>query len=527
MKSSIGESFMEIQFENLEEAELIVNCIYKGGTAPNISAEPFHKLIPGCENAGGFRKKLREDGSGKYAYIILYTSMKEVEWPDFLEEETGIFQYYGDNREPGRVLTDTKKKGNLILKTTFDLLNEGNHLEDIPPFFVFKNTGNGRDVQFLGLAAPGNSEISIGNDLIIISKNIKEKTFENYKAYFTILDTGNMPISKEWIRKLIYDHKNNLEYAPEAWKKFIKNGRDGIEALKIPKHSNQINKKDITSIRILPNDKNTFKKQSDFKYFIENTMIKREGIYYFPNLMMNCPKNTLVLFQYEGKIQAVGVIVDSKKEKIINEKGVEYSGYYKFDIQTLKYLDKPVNKEMLKSVYSLFKNFNQIKQIVPIEYLDRILDLLQDYCLNNTNDEDRIILEIENSELTGAEKEALVKIRINQGIFRDKLLKRYKRCCLCGVRNPALAIASHIKPWAACKVEEKIDIENGFLMCPNHDKLFDEGWISFDDNGRIMISDRLQENDKVYMNIRGDMKIDITDKNREYLEFHRRYVYKG
>lgn len=63
-------------------------------------------------------------------------------------------------------------------------------------------------------------------------------------------------------------------------------------------------------------------------------------------------------------------------------------------------------------------------------------------------------------------------------------------------------------------------------MCPNHDKLFDEGWISFDNNGRIMISDRLQENDMVYMNIRGDMKIYITDKNREYLEFHRRCVYK-
>ena len=256
-------------------------------------------------------------------------------------------------------------------------------------------------------------------------------------------------------------------------------------------------------------------------------MIKREGIYYFPNLMMNCPKNTLVLFQYEGKIQAVGVIVDSKKEKIINEQGVEYSGYYKFDIQTLKYLDKLVDKQMLKSVYPPFKNFNQIKQIIPIEYLDRILDLLQDYSLNNINDEYRIILEIENSELTGAEKKALVKIRINQGIFRDKLLKRYKSCCLCGVRNPAFAIASHIKPWSECKAEEKLDIENGFLMCPNHDKSFDEGWISFDNNGRIMISDRLQENDMVYMNIRGDMKIDITNKNREYLEFDRRCVYKG
>ncbi len=42
-----------------------------------------------------------------------------------------------------------------------------------------------------------------------------------------------------------------------------------------------------------------------------------------------------------------------------------------------------------------------------------------------------------------------------------------------------------------------------------------------------MISDRLQENDMVYMNIRGDMKIDITNKNREYLEFDRRCVYKG
>lgn len=157
---------MEIEFENLSEADLIVDCIYKGGKTPNISAEPFHKLIPGCENSGGFRKKLREDGSRKYAYIVLYTSMEELEWPDFLDEETGIFRYYGDNREPGRALTDTKKKGNLILETTFALLNEGVYLNDIPPFFIFKKTGTGRDVQFLGLAAPGNPKISPDKDLV-------------------------------------------------------------------------------------------------------------------------------------------------------------------------------------------------------------------------------------------------------------------------------------------------------------------------------------------------------------------------
>lgn len=226
---------MEIQFDDLEKANLVVDCIYKGGSAPNMSAEPFHKLIPGCENSGGFRKKLREDGSGKYAYIVLYTSMEELEWPDHLEEETGIFRYYGDNREPGRLLTDTKKKGNLVLEKIFALLNEGTHLEDIPPFFVFKKTGEGRDIQFLGLAAPGNPKISPDKDLVAFWRTAKGKRFQNYEAYFTILDTGEVPISKEWIKKLIYDHEHSIECAPESWKKFIKEGRNGITPLKAPK----------------------------------------------------------------------------------------------------------------------------------------------------------------------------------------------------------------------------------------------------------------------------------------------------
>ena len=226
---------MEVQFADLEKADLVIDCIYKGGTVSNLSAEPFHKLIPGCENVGGFRKKLREDASGKYAYVVLYTSMEELEWPDYLEEETGIFRYYGDNREPGRALTDTKKKGNKILEMVFTLLNEGTHLEDMPPFFIFKKTGNGRDIQFLGLAAPGNPKISPDKDLVAFWRTVKEKRFQNYEAYFTILDTGAQAIPRKWIEALIYDHENNLQYAPDVWKKFIKEGRNGIQALKAPK----------------------------------------------------------------------------------------------------------------------------------------------------------------------------------------------------------------------------------------------------------------------------------------------------
>ena len=248
---------MVVQFEDLEKADLIVDCVYKGGSAPNISAEPFHKLIPGCENSGGFRKKLREDGSGKYAYIILYTSMEEMEWPDFLEEETGIFRYYGDNRTPGKALTDTKKKGNLILEMVFSLLNEGKNLKDIPPFFVFKKTGSGRDVQFLGLAAPGNPKISPDRDLVAFWRTYNDKRFQNYEAYFTILDTKKEPISREWIKSLIFDYENSLEKAPDVWKKFLREGRNGIiplkapKILKIPNKNEQLFKTDEEGIRCI------------------------------------------------------------------------------------------------------------------------------------------------------------------------------------------------------------------------------------------------------------------------------------
>ena len=226
---------MEVPFSELDHSDLVIDCIYRGGTAKNLSAEPFHKLIPGCENSGGFRKKLREDGSGKYAYIVLYTSMEELEWPDFLEEETGIFRYYGDNRSPGRNLTDTHKKGNKILEMTFDLLNSGTSLEDMPPFFIFKKTGHGRDIQFLGLAAPGNPKISPDKDLVAFWRTLNGQRFQNYEAYFTVLDTGKQPVSRKWIESLIYDHENNLQYAPDAWKKFLREGRNGISALRSPR----------------------------------------------------------------------------------------------------------------------------------------------------------------------------------------------------------------------------------------------------------------------------------------------------
>ena len=222
---------MKVQFEKLSSADLIVDTIYEGGKISGKGSEVLSKLMPGCSNSGGFRKVMRKDGSGLPAYVVLYTSMSELAWPDFLDEETGIFRYYGDNRSPGKSLLDTPRKGNQLLELVFDCLNsKDGSIKNIPPFFIYKRTGNGWDVQFLGLAAPGNPKLSPDKDLVAFWRTIDEQRFQNYEAYFTVLNTV-LPIDRRWLEALIYDHDNSLQYAPTVWKRFIAKGRNGIEPL--------------------------------------------------------------------------------------------------------------------------------------------------------------------------------------------------------------------------------------------------------------------------------------------------------
>lgn len=226
---------MEIKFEDLEHADLIIDAIYKGGTSGNVGDDPLSKLFPKLGNMSGFRKVKRKDNPSKFSYVVLYTSMNELEWPDYLDEETGVFRYYGDNRKPSRPITQTKQGGNKLLEDVFATLNSSDDLTDIPPFFVFKKAEQGRDVQFLGLAAPGNPNISPDKDLVAFWRTIGDNRFQNYESYFTILDTKDKPISYDWLVALCEDYENSFDLAPDVWKKFVKHGRNGIEPLKAPK----------------------------------------------------------------------------------------------------------------------------------------------------------------------------------------------------------------------------------------------------------------------------------------------------
>ena len=134
--------------------------------------------------------------------------------------------------------------------------------------------------------------------------------------------------------------------------------------------------------------------------------------------------------------------------------------------------------------------------------------------------------QIESLGVEGKERAAIVKVRMNQNEFRKKLLRRYNKCCLCGVTNPLFLIASHIKPWAESEANEKLDVNNGLLLCPNHDQLFDQGFISFTEEGNILISSQLSKSDCIFLNVTDNMKLDVRSGNIKYMKYHRNEVFK-
>ena len=89
----------------------------------------------------------------------------------------------------------------------------------------------------------------------------------------------------------------------------------------------------------------------------------------------------------------------------------------------------------------------------------------------------------------GATREAVVATRVNQRYFRNTLLKNYgNACCVTGLRDSRLLVASHIKPWKASGPKEKLAPDNGLLLNALHDRAFDQGLITLDKQLRIVVS---------------------------------------
>lgn len=146
-----------------------------------------------------------------------------------------------------------------------------------------------------------------------------------------------------------------------------------------------------------------------------------------------------------------------------------------------------------------------------------------------TKEEQQIVREIEQERfLTETEKETIIKARLGQGKYRKLLLDKYNnKCIVTGISQNKLLIASHIKPWSICNNEEKIDVENGLILCANMDRLFDSGLITFRADGKMFVSSFVSEDNKRRLNISNDLVVDLHASKRllDYLEYHRDVLY--
>ncbi len=133
----------------------------------------------------------------------------------------------------------------------------------------------------------------------------------------------------------------------------------------------------------------------------------------------------------------------------------------------------------------------------------------------------------EYSDLSSSERETIVKARIGQGRFRESLIKYWSTCAITGCKEENLLRASHIKPWSKATLGEKIDLYNGLLLSPALDVCFDSGYMSFDDEGGILISERLTADDAKALGISSSMRLRrIEPAHKKYLAFHREHVFK-
>ncbi len=211
---------MAIEFKNIKNSNLIIDEVYYGGVEPNMSSEVISKLMK-CGNAGGFRTVNNKEKQN--AYCVLFSTGDNIDWKDYIDTELGRFVYYGDNRKEGHSLHNTKKKGNEILRTCFEKL-EDNNRKDIMPFFIFKkeHEKTKRDVRFLGLAIPGDDRLTKEEQLISVWSQRNGKRYQNYRAVFSILDVNE--IDSRWLEDLRNGVKES-KYAPTEWAAWQATGR--------------------------------------------------------------------------------------------------------------------------------------------------------------------------------------------------------------------------------------------------------------------------------------------------------------
>jgi putative restriction endonuclease len=142
--------------------------------------------------------------------------------------------------------------------------------------------------------------------------------------------------------------------------------------------------------------------------------------------------------------------------------------------------------------------------------------------------EHKIELEIiADTSMRETERLTIVKARVGQGLYKERVRLIESKCRITGVENPVHLVASHCKPWRDSSNEERLDGENGLLLTPSIDHLFDRGFISFENNGELIVSPVAHLPSLKCMGIETEQVINVgsfSSGQKLFLDFHRNQV---
>jgi putative restriction endonuclease len=134
-------------------------------------------------------------------------------------------------------------------------------------------------------------------------------------------------------------------------------------------------------------------------------------------------------------------------------------------------------------------------------------------------------------EVGSTEREATVKQRVGQGLFREGLITLWGgKCAITGLNVPEMLRASHAKPWAFSSDSERLDVFNGLLLAAHWDAAFDAGLVTVEVDGTLRSSPSLPISGFQILCGASDfasIKIKLHPQNAPYLDWHRHNVFKG
>lgn len=172
--------------------------------------------------------------------------------------------------------------------------------------------------------------------------------------------------------------------------------------------------------------------------------------------------------------------------------------------------------------YEIFQERNTRGRNMYSAALNSYQDFLSTTCqVQLTEDIDSIV---SDRTLDNTQKARLVNTRIGQGRFREDLIKYWKGCAVTGFPATQFLLASHIKPWRTASHEERLDKYNGILLLPNLDKVFDLGYITFEDDGSIRISKHLEQPEA--LGVKQNLTIRLSEPHNRFMEHHRTEVFE-